>query len=256
MKPSTALVAIGLPVAATCLLLPTAAAAHTTLAPVTRFILRLRRDRAFRADWRHIEAHDPTPGNHSFIAVDIAREKLYLFKRGHRIAAWRVSTAIDGIGQRAGSRRTPVGVFRIARKIGAGLNLDAVLRGRVPTGAITPLVAQPDDPAASRPIIARILWLQGLQRGWNRGGDVSTFRRYIYIHGTPNVGMLGRPASHGCVQMSPWAVESLYRDVPTGTPVLITPGSGNLRHIPGPFFNKGAPATIASTETAANDNLQ
>jgi hypothetical protein len=29
----------------------------------------------------------------------------------------------------------------------------------------------------------RILWLAGLEPGFNRGGDVDTFRRYIYIHG-------------------------------------------------------------------------
>ncbi len=194
---------------------------------------RLRRDRDFRADWRLLAARYHNRGNPAFIVVDVARQRLYLFERGHRAESWVVSTALRGIGQRENSYKTPVGVFRIVRKIGAGLPPDAVLRYQAPTGAIATLVTAPDDPAASRLILSRILWLEGLQPGWNEGGDVDTYWRHIYIHGTANIGMLGSPASYGCVQLAPRAMIALYRRVAVGTLVLITPGTGDLRDIPG-----------------------
>jgi lipoprotein-anchoring transpeptidase ErfK/SrfK len=200
---------------------------------LSRQIAVLRRDRAFRDDWRTIRARFHTGDNADFIAVDVARQRLYLFRDGHRADAWTISTALRGIGERMNSYRTPIGAFRIARKIGAGLRPDAVLRYQAATGATARPVYATDDPAASKLILARILWLEGLQPGWNEGGSVDTYSRHIYIHGTANIGMLGRPASYGCVQMAPRAVIELYRDVPPGTPVLITPGTGNLRHIPG-----------------------
>ena len=147
---------------------------------------------------------------------------------------WRVSTSIDGTDQEARSDGTPLGVFRIARKLGTGLPLNAVLHDQAPTGRDAHPVHASDDPAASRLITTRILWLSGLQPGWNKGGDVDTYLRHIYIHGTANLGMLGRPASHGCVQMAPRAVIALYRDVPVGTPVAIISGMGRLAAIPGP----------------------
>ena len=33
-------------------------------------------------------------------------------------------------------------------------------------------------------ITTRILWLEGLEPGFNRGGNVDSHARYIYIHGT------------------------------------------------------------------------
>lgn len=189
-----------------------------------------------RALWRDVRTRFPAPTDRALVVVDVHTQRLYLLRRGRVADVWPVSTAIDGIGQEAESDATPVGVFRVARKIGAGLPPEAVLRDQVATGRIVAPVRAPDDPAASRWITTRILWLSGLQPGWNEGGDDDTFLRHIYIHGTANLGMLGRPASQGCVQMAPRAVMALYRAVPVGTPVLITPGTGRVAAIPGPGF--------------------
>jgi lipoprotein-anchoring transpeptidase ErfK/SrfK len=43
----------------------------------------------------------------------------------------------------------------------------------------------------------------------------------IAIHGTNATGLLGRPASHGCVRVSNEAVTRLYRLVKPGTPVEV-----------------------------------
>jgi lipoprotein-anchoring transpeptidase ErfK/SrfK len=70
-------------------------------------------------------------------------------------------------------------------------------------------------------ILSRILWLSGVERGRNRLGCVDTFRRYIYIHGTPPAFALGAPASHGCVRMANDDIIDLFERVPVGTRVLL-----------------------------------
>jgi lipoprotein-anchoring transpeptidase ErfK/SrfK len=50
-------------------------------------------------------------------------------------------------------------------------------------------------------ILTRIIWLQGMESGFNRGGQVDTLSRYIYIHGTPDSEPMGVPKSHGCIRM-------------------------------------------------------
>jgi len=71
------------------------------------------------------------------------------------------------------------------------------------------------------PITNRIFWLEGLEPGFNRGGDVDTFARYIYIHGTGNETTLGRPDSHGCVHLAGVDLIPLYDKLPEGTLVWI-----------------------------------
>ena len=46
-------------------------------------------------------------------------------------------------------------------------------------------------------ITSRILWLDGLEDGVNKGGDVDSKERFIYIHGTAEEGLIGKPASIG-----------------------------------------------------------
>jgi len=70
-------------------------------------------------------------------------------------------------------------------------------------------------------ILTRILWLSGLEEGRNLGGKVDTYRRYIYIHGTPDEASLGTPASHGCIRMSSADVCELFDAVDEGTLVRI-----------------------------------
>ena len=72
------------------------------------------------------------------------------------------------------------------------------------------------------PIAHRILWLEGLEPGLNRGGDVDTFARYIYIHGVGDETTLGRPASRGCIHLSAADLLPLYDKLPEGTLVWIS----------------------------------
>ena len=108
-----------------------------------------------------------------------------------------VSTAAVGAGERHGSGATPRGRHLVRARFGAGL-------------------------APERDwILSRILWLGGLQPGLNQGGDVDSFRRFIYIHGTPDDQPMGEPASHGCIRMRNTDVITLFERVPVATPVTI-----------------------------------
>ena len=70
-------------------------------------------------------------------------------------------------------------------------------------------------------ITSRILWLDGLEKGLNKGEGIDSFKRYIYIHGTSEEGRLGSPASHGCIRMKNKEVIGLYEKIKIGTLVLI-----------------------------------
>ena len=70
-------------------------------------------------------------------------------------------------------------------------------------------------------ILTRILWLGGLEPGFNRYGEVDTAWRYIYIHGSPDHGVSVQPQSHGCIRMKTPDLLDLFDRVEAGTPVLI-----------------------------------
>ena len=70
-------------------------------------------------------------------------------------------------------------------------------------------------------ITSRILWLRGLEPEVNRGGEVDTYDRYIYIHGTNHEHRLGEPMSAGCIEMRNLDVIELYEEVRAGDLVWI-----------------------------------
>ena len=82
------------------------------------------------------------------IDVSIADQTLTLFDDNDAVMKrYSVSTAAKGAGEQMGSYQTPRGLHRIRARIGDGLPLGAVLRGRRPTGEIcTPeLMAEKRD---------------------------------------------------------------------------------------------------------------
>ncbi|MBF0308310.1 MAG: L,D-transpeptidase [Magnetococcales bacterium] len=142
-----------------------------------------------------------------------------LFAMDHRgvVAVWPVSTARTGFGNRENSGCTPPGLHRIHACYGEGQPLGAVFKSRQPTGEVVP-----ESREAPRDLITtRILWLEGLEEGCNRGPGIDSRERYIYIHGTDDVARLGQPVSAGCVRMHPEHIAALYEQVDTATLVLI-----------------------------------
>jgi L,D-transpeptidase YbiS len=162
----------------------------------------------------------PTDQGATFIRIDIPSQRLVFAQSGKVECEYPVSTGAKGVGCEAGSFKTPTGMHRIRLKIGEGRPLGAVFVRRRPTGDVfSPNV---DNALPGRDwILTRILWLQGLESGLNRGGNVDTLRRYIYIHGTADHGMENPPTSHGCVRMYNSHIIDLFSRVSVGTPVLI-----------------------------------
>lgn len=137
-----------------------------------------------------------------------------------KIKSYRISSAINGVGQERGSFCTPLGKHIIRAKIGSGQPINTVFLKRRPTGEIyTP------DLGASYPgrdwILTRILWLSGCELGFNRLGLVDTMRRYIYIHGSPDCINMGKPGSIGCIRMFNTDLLELFDLVDVGTEVSI-----------------------------------
>ena len=65
-------------------------------------------------------------------------------------------------------------------------------------------------------------WLEGLEPGFNRGGNVDSHSRYIYIHGTGDEPSLGRPVSYGCIHLAANDLIPLFDKLPGGTLVWIS----------------------------------
>lgn len=151
-----------------------------------------------------------------FVLVDVARQKLSLMDAGVTLRSYIISTSSFGIGNREGSQRTPPGVHRIIEKIGDGVPSGAIFRDRIDTG----VVWRPGI-IGDNLILTRILRLEGLQDGINRGPGIDTYERYIYIHGTNQEQLIGTPMSHGCVCMKNRDIIELFNDVREGTIVII-----------------------------------
>jgi L,D-transpeptidase YbiS len=163
------------------------------------------------------------------LIASIARQRVCLFERsplahpesclnpgtGYRLRRrCLASTSRFGTGQQSGSNRTPLGLHRIAEKIGAGQPIGTVFESRQAIGFIWQ--GKPDAAIAHR-----ILWLDGLESGFNRGDAVDSHARYIYIHGLANEPTLGRPTSRGCIHLSAADLLPLFDIVPSGTLVWI-----------------------------------
>ncbi len=136
---------------------------------------------------------------------------------------YRVSTALNGPGERMNSECTPRGRHIVRARIGAGLPIGTVFVGRRPTGEIYSEELASQFPGRDW-ILTRILWLRGLEPGRNRFGEVDSMRRYIYIHGTPDDQPMGVPRSHGCIRMRNDDIVDLFDDVPAGAVVDILEG--------------------------------
>ena len=145
------------------------------------------------------------------IVVSVPDQTLALIDDGVVIARFPVSTSKFGLGDGSGSYATPLGTMAIASKIGANAPLGTVFKSRRPTGEIL----RPNAPGRD-PIVTRILWLRGLEKR-----NARAFARSIYIHGTPEERLIGRPASYGCIRMRSRDIAQLFAAVGVGTKIEV-----------------------------------
>lgn len=155
------------------------------------------------------------------IVVSASEQRLFFIKDDQVAKAYTISTAEAGLGNRMHSNKTPLGVHRVAQKIGAGAKPGTIFKARANTRRIARILNEPGTRSNADNVTSRILWLSGMEKGINKGGKVDSQARYIYIHGTDEEGRLGTPASHGCIRMANNAVIELFEEVPVGTLVTI-----------------------------------
>jgi lipoprotein-anchoring transpeptidase ErfK/SrfK len=155
------------------------------------------------------------------IEIDLASQRLFLSIGLRVLRQFPVSTARNGAGEQQGSECTPRGRHHIAARIGDGMPSNTVFKARQPTGEIWSAAFAATQPEGRDWILTRILWLAGNEPGYNQGGDLDTYSRYIYLHGTPDTVALGVPGSRGCVRMRNAHIIELFDSVAVGCPVLI-----------------------------------
>lgn len=155
------------------------------------------------------------------LRIHLPDQWLELVHGDGRVTRYAVSTAANGPGEEEGSGCTPRGRHYVRARVGAGEPPGAVFVGRRPSGEIySPELARAHPERDW--ILTRILWLCGREPGRNRLGKVDSFRRYIYIHGTPDSEPMGEPRSHGCIRMRNVDILELFDQAPPGTAVDIT----------------------------------
>ncbi len=146
--------------------------------------------------------------------VSINDQTLRLFNGGKLIKSYSVSTSLRPPSNQRDSLGTPRGLHAIAERIGAGQPPGMVFKGRVSTGLHFRELSEAENQANL--ITSRILWLRGLEPGFNSGGSVDSYERYIYVHGTNHEDRIGRPASGGCVQLRNLEMIELFEQVRSG----------------------------------------
>ena len=155
------------------------------------------------------------------IKISISKQQLILFDEEDSIKQYSISTAKNGLGERKNSECTPRGEHIITEKIGQGAKENSVFVGRIETNELYNSKLCDFHPRRDW-ILTRILWLSGTEEGKNKGGDVDSHDRYIYIHGSPEDIEMGYPGSRGCIRMCNSDVVELFNLVNVGTRVTIS----------------------------------
>jgi hypothetical protein len=165
-----------------------------------------------KAGWNRIAGQQPA------VWISIDEQCLRLIEGGHVVWQAPCSTAANGVGAEKDSCKTPTGWHEIATKIGEDAAWGQVFRSKSPT----PERWAPGMDVTEDLVLTRVLALDGLEPGKNKGGNVDSFERCIYIHGTNGEAAIGVPNSHGCIRLTNDDVITLFGMVVEGTRVLIT----------------------------------
>lgn len=154
------------------------------------------------------------------IVVDLSSQLLCLFEDDSQTAVYPISSSKFGIGNKKNSNKTPLGVHAVQNMIGKDAPLGTIFRARGNTKKIAKIYTEPVDVKQDL-VTTRIIWLKGLEPDINSGEGIDSYKRYIYIHGTPEEGLIGQPASHGCIRMKNADVIELFAQIKKKTPVII-----------------------------------
>ena len=107
-----------------------------------------------------------------FLWVDVALQRLYLVRNQMVFEEYIVSTSKYGVGNVEDSFKTPPGLHRIAEKYGDGAPPGRIFRDRIDTGE-----DWQEGSGEENLVLTRILRLEGLEEGLNRGAGIDSFER-------------------------------------------------------------------------------
>ncbi len=158
--------------------------------------------------------------NDYFLIVSTADQKMHLIKNQKILKSYLVSTGKAGEGNAIYSKKTPLGYLKVAEKVGDGAPIGTIFVKKQNTGEISKIYTDKTD-TPKDPITTRILHLDGLEKDYNKGGNVDAYRRGIFIHGTHEEGLLGEKSSNGCIRMTNKEVIKLFDMIPTNTIIYI-----------------------------------
>jgi len=147
------------------------------------------------------------------IKISIEEQRMYVLEDNRIIRSYPISSSAYGEGQEENSFKTPLGKHNIKTKIGTNVEKYNYFLNRDHVPTKTTIIHDQIDTADDY-ITSRIMWLTGLEEGFNKGGKVDSFERYIYIHGTHEEGLIGQKASHGCIRMFNHDVIELFELIP------------------------------------------
>ncbi|MCC6489017.1 MAG: L,D-transpeptidase [Candidatus Hydrogenedentes bacterium] len=150
--------------------------------------------------------------------VSVDEQVLRIIRNRTILCAFPCATAEKGTGFIANSMQTPLGWHSVKTKVGEGAPWGQVFRGAKAVSQVW----KPGDPTKEDLVLTRLLWLTGEEPGVNQGGNVDSYNRFIYIHGTNDEARIGTPSSHGCVRLKNDDVIKAFDLIPKGARVLIS----------------------------------
>ena len=154
------------------------------------------------------------------IEIDISLQRLYLVDNSTIISSYPISSSKYGEGSKQNSFKTPLGSHMIKEMIGDQVPKNTIFISRINTQREAKIIHDQEN-SDNDYVTTRIMWLDGMEDGKNKGKGVDSYNRYIYIHGTHEEGLIGQKASHGCIRMFNSDVIELFSVVKKGTKVYI-----------------------------------
>jgi len=151
-----------------------------------------------------------------YLYVDTICQQLQYVFNFSSLHTYTISTSQFGLGNRENSNKTPPGVHSIKEMIGHNAPPGRIFKSRLDTGS-----NYNPDTREENLICTRILRLEGLQYGINKGPGIDSYERFIYIHGTNRENDIGTPISHGCICMKNADIIALFNIVKENTIVVI-----------------------------------
>lgn len=158
-----------------------------------------------------------TPTEH-YLCLSIKKNKLYYYFDDQLLKTYTVFTSKNPPSCIKNSFGTPWGMHKICEKIGQDERYGMVFENRIPVGKrFWEYIKK--DPGGM--ITSRILRLEGLEQGLNKGENCDTFERFIYIHGTNWEHLIGTYFGKGCINMLNYDIIELFDLIPEKSLVWI-----------------------------------